>query len=250
LTSKATDEAEKATDEAEGGTFAGRDAAVTAEATSSVGTAYGGYVLRTGAALAEWEDVFSRYVFDSRFRGHRPILELGPGRCSFTRQAPADIMAVDNAPEVVDRFSAMGLQVYLGSAYDIPFPDSHFSAAYSCWLLEHLDDPLRCLRAVHRVLRPGGYMYMIVPSADALLRGFYDDYTHIRPFTPVSLRQLAEDAGFRQYKVEALFWTRGLRRLIPLLGKDRVVTSLGIADHYVRRARVTNHLNFCLEAWK
>ena len=106
----------KATNEAEGRAFTGRDTAVTAEATS---TAYGSYILRTGASLAEWEDVFSRYVFESRFRGHHPILEIGPGRCSFTRQAPEDIIAVDNAPDVVDRFSAMGLQVYLGSAYDI-----------------------------------------------------------------------------------------------------------------------------------
>ena len=212
--------------------------------------AYGDYILRTGASLAPWEDVFSRYLFESRFRGRRPILELGPGRCSFTRQAPDDIIAVDNAPELVNKFCAMGLQVHLGSAYEIPFPDGYFSAAYSCWLLEHLDDPLRCIRDVYRVLRTGGYMYMIVPSADSLLRGFYDDYTHVRPFTPASLRQLSEDAGFTRIRVEELFWTRGLRRLIPLFGKDRVVRSLGIADRFVRRANIRNRYNLCLEAWK
>ena len=113
-----------------------------------------------------------------------------------SRQASDKIIAVDNAPAVVDHYKLEGLDIRLGTAYELPFEDASASGVFSCWLLEHLDDPLRCLTEVKRVLRPGGYACFIVPSVESLNRGFYDDYTHLRPFSQATMKQLAEDARF------------------------------------------------------
>jgi SAM-dependent methyltransferase len=213
--------------------------------------AYGDYILRTGAQINAWEQLFNRYFYETRFRDlQAPIVDLGPGRCAFTRQAPDKIIAVDNAPAVVDRYKLQGLDIRLGSAVDLPFEDASVAGLYCCWLLEHLDNPVACLAEVRRVLRPGGYTCFIVPSAASLGRGFYDDYTHIRPFTHLSMKQLAEDAGFLRHRTTHLFWTRGLRRLIPVLGEDRLMGVLAMSDRISQRSRrLVNRQNLVFEAW-
>jgi SAM-dependent methyltransferase len=198
--------------------------------------------------LHDWERVFTRWVFESRFAGRRPILELGPGRCFFVRQAPGDIVAIDTAVGVVEHYAAEGLDIRVGDACDLPFEDDYFEGVYSCWLLEHLPNPDRCLKEIKRVTKPGGYVCLIVPSAKELKRGFYDDWTHIRPYTPVSLGQLAADAGFASWSTNNLVWTRGLRRLIPTLGDKRMVRVHTWLDRYGRRLGLTNQYNLIFEA--
>ncbi len=212
--------------------------------------AYGDYILRTGGEFGAWENLFNRYFYESRFRDlEAPIVDLGPGRCAFTRQAPDKIIAVDNAPSVVDHYGSEGLDIRLGSAYELPFEDASVSGLYSCWLLEHLDNPVGFLTEVRRILRPGGYICLIVPSAESLNRGFYDDYTHIRPFTHASLKQLAEDARFSRHRTRYLFWTRGLRRLIPSLGEDRLLRVLALMDQISQRSgKLVNRQNLVFEA--
>jgi SAM-dependent methyltransferase len=210
---------------------------------------YGDYILKTGGATTAWENVFNRYLFESRFRGKAPILDIGPGRCAFTRQDPQNVIAVDNSPSIVARYGADGLDVRLGSATDLPFEDAFFEAAFACWILEHLPEPERCVREVGRTLRRNGYFCAIVPSAQSLSRGFYDDYTHVRPFTPASLRQLAAAAGFSRFVVSYLFWTRGVRRLLPLVREDGVLRLLRLLDMRGRHL-ATNRFNLMLEAWK
>ena len=115
----------------------------------------------------------------------------------------------------------------------IPFRDGEFAGVFCCWLFEHLREPDVALREIHRILSPGGYACVIVPSARTVgTSSFYDDYTHIRPYTRTSLTQLACDAGFSQFEIKPLFWTRGAGRLAadrpagsrawaPLPGHDR-----------------------------
>jgi SAM-dependent methyltransferase len=113
-----------------------------------------------------------------------------------------------------------------------------------------LDDQLRCLTEVRRILRPGGYACFIVPSVESLTRGFYDDYTHLRPFSHATMKQLAEDARFSRYRSRYLFWTRGLRRLIRSLGEERLLGILATMDRISQRSRkLVNRQNLVFEAW-
>lgn len=76
-------------------------------------------------------------------------------------------------------------------------------------VLEHLTDPVRCLRYVKRWLTPGGYVVASVPNVAhgsvrlALLAGHWDyqehgllDRTHLRWFTLDTLVPLFGDAGY------------------------------------------------------
>jgi SAM-dependent methyltransferase len=211
---------------------------------------YAEYILRTGNALATWEDAFGRYLYESRFRGRRPILDVGPGRCWFTRQQPSDITGLELEQDLVDRYVAQGLQLRQGSVMDIPFEDEAFQGVFCCWLLEHLPHPDDALREISRVLTVGGYACVIVPSARSVTRGFYDDFTHIRPYTRASLEQLSQRAGFSRYVVNPLFWTRGGPRIASRVQPETLNRALSYSDHALRRVGIVNRSNLMLEAWK
>ena len=208
---------------------------------------YGTYVQATGSSIGDWEHVFSEYILTSRFAGRRQILELGPGRCSFLRLAPERIIGLDLSPSLVDAYSQQGLDLRFGSVNAIPLPDCSLDAVYACWLFEHLADPETAAREIWRVLRPGGYACIIVPSADSLQRGFYDDYTHVRPFTCASLHLLAVATGFSRFRSTNLFCTRGLGRLLPFLSEQRVLRLIRMFDRDRRRVGLVNRNNLALD---
>ena len=58
-----------------------------------------------------------------------------------------------------------------------PFEDSSVGVLRAYDVLEHLRDPLHSMKEIHRVLAPGGYALIQVPSTDG--RGAWQDPTHV-----------------------------------------------------------------------
>lgn len=211
---------------------------------------YGDYILRTGTAIIrQLELVYGAHWYRTRFAGKAPILDIGPGRCWFTKQNLNDIAAIDNAPELVDHYRQRGVNIRLGDAYQVPYPEEYFEGVFCCWLLEHLSEPDRAFLEMYRILKPGGYACVIVPSPNDMT-AFYDDYTHVRPYTPVSLRQLAEGSGFTRCSVECLPWVRGITYVLRVFGPSPAQKYMHWADTYLRKLRLVNRNNLMLEAWR
>ena len=91
---------------------------------------------------------------------------------------------------VVDFAGAAGRVDFLSDARALPLPDNTLDYLVSSHVLEHLPDPLAALHEWHRVLRPGGLLYLVVPdkrftfdeprpltSAEHLLRDFHEGTT-------------------------------------------------------------------------
>lgn len=214
------------------------------------GESYGNYILRTGGGITgQLELLLGAYWYQNRFAGKAPVLDLGPGRCWFTRQQTNDIVAVDNAPDVVEHFRQEGIHILQGDAYNIPAPEEYFEGIFCCWLLEHLHEPDRAMREMRRVMKPGGYACVIVPTPHDM-EAFYADYTHVRAFTKISLKQLAEDAGFIRYKSEYLPQMTGLSRVLALAGLRPAHAYLRFADRFLRKVGLVNRNHLMLEVWK
>lgn len=49
------------------------------------------------------------------------------------------------------------------SALQVPFADNSFDTVVSTEVLEHVPEPLRALREIQRVLKPGGYLVLSAP---------------------------------------------------------------------------------------
>lgn len=80
--------------------------------------------------------------------------------------------------------------------------DASFDVIYSKSFLEHLNNPLFFLTEACRVLKPGGKIVTLTPDWDSQYKNFFDDYTHVRPFTMKSLEEIQVAAGFKNVTVE------------------------------------------------
>jgi len=94
---------------------------------------------------------------------------------------------------------------------EISAKNNVYDAVICTHVFEHLQNPLIAIKEIFRVLKPGGKLYLETPSQRALNLpsftsvnstekvpiNFYDDPTHIRPFSPPALVQLTSDVGFK-----------------------------------------------------
>lgn len=100
----------------------------------------------------------------------------------------------------------------------LPFRSGSVSAIYAYHVLEHVP-LLRVMDEFHRILRPGGLVHIRVPHASSFC--FWDDPTHIRPFTSRTF-----DYWIPNYHQEYGFKTRFevLSRRLAFLANDDVNT--------------------------
>ena len=95
----------------------------------------------------------------------------------------------------------------------IPLPDNSVGVLHAHHILEHLKDPIKSMREIHRVLAHGGWAFIEVPSTDG--RGAWQDPTHItywneNSFLYYTRREQArfidnEDIRFQEYKLNTYY---------------------------------------------
>jgi SAM-dependent methyltransferase len=57
---------------------------------------------------------------------------------------------------------------YVAEGDDLPFEDNTWDYVLSSHVLEHFFDPIKAVKEWLRVIKPGGYVFMIVPKSRAL----------------------------------------------------------------------------------
>ena len=78
----------------------------------------------------------------------------------------------------------------------LPYPDNSFDVVFSKSVIEHIIDPSCFLRECKRVLKPAGVLILLTPDWVTQKENFYDDPTHVHPYTRKSLRMILEMEGF------------------------------------------------------
>ncbi|HET9956461.1 MAG TPA: class I SAM-dependent methyltransferase [Polyangiaceae bacterium] len=126
------------------------------------------------------------------------LLDLGSGRGEFLHgfgELGFRAQGIDRARPTSTRFPEPVVQ----ADYErdgLPFADGSFDVLFNKSVFEHITDIGKVLRECLRVIRPGGRMISLVPDWQAQWRHFYDDWTHVRPFTLTGLRECVQSHGF------------------------------------------------------
>lgn len=88
---------------------------------------------------------------------HRRVLEIGSGT-GLLQDLVEDYVGIDIATSS-GRF--LRKPFIVGSAAQLPFSDNSFDAAFSVWVLEHVEQPEYMLDELRRVIRPGGTLFLV-----------------------------------------------------------------------------------------
>lgn len=125
------------------------------------------------------------------------ILDFGCGNGGIISRLTADRkLGVEIGEEAAQVARSSGIEVY-PSVADIP--QNTADIAISFHALEHVDDDAASMLGIFRALRPGGRVRIIVPGELPIRKQrhwFENPNMHLRTWTPLSLGNLADRAGF------------------------------------------------------
>ena len=152
---------------------------------------------------------------------YRTLLELGPGRGEFLdgfAECGFDVLGLDNSLHSDRRFP-WSLVVADIEGKPIPLASNSVDIVFNKSLIEHIHGTDLFLSEIYRVLRPGGLMIVMTPDWKAQYRHFYDDYTHVRPFTIMGLTDVVEAHRFlirdaRRFRQLPFLWRRPYLRIV------------------------------------
>lgn len=103
-----------------------------------------------------------------------------------------------------------------GVAESLPFPAGQYDSAFLCWILEHVEDPMRTLSEVRRVLRPGApvvvtevqngtfFLDPYSPNTLQFWMAFNDTQLELGgdPFVGAKLGNLLQAVGYGEVRTE------------------------------------------------
>lgn len=112
------------------------------------------------------KEIFKKYCFDLAEKDARDknllLVDLGGGINGRPGYTSIDLENGDLIADLND---------------GIPLPDNSVGVINASHILEHLKDPIKSMREIHRVLIHGGWAFIEIPSTDG--RGAFQDPTHV-----------------------------------------------------------------------
>ena len=122
---------------------------------------------------------------------NKKILDLGEGDGSFikvleTKNLEGSGLDLENVDFEKDSF---------------PIESESIDIITSNSVIEHLRDVSNFFNESYRVLKKNGIIILVTPNFKYNYQNFYDDSTHVNPFTAVKLKEILELFNFKDSKV-------------------------------------------------
>jgi ubiquinone/menaquinone biosynthesis C-methylase UbiE len=195
------------------------------------------------------------------------VLDVGCGPGTITldlaaRCAPGRALGLDPSADVIAQATASaaeagatGVTFAVGDVYALDLPDDSFDVVHAHQVVQHVDDPVRALREMRRVCRPGGTVavrdsdyagftwWPALPELDRWLAVYREvaRSNHAEPDAGRRLLAWAHQAGFTDVEASASTWcfaTPADRAWWGGLWADRVVGS-ALATQALERGLAT-----------
>jgi SAM-dependent methyltransferase len=151
------------------------------------------------------------------------VLDVGAGRGGFVQEAcrqGLDALGLEMQPEAAFVWGPIGVHGVIADGLRAPFGAAAFDVVRMKEILEHVHEPLALVREGNRLLRPGAVLIAHVPTPYSQfypVANFWDDYTHVRPFSRTALTRLFVDAGFAVESIQG--YVAGRNPVETVIGK-------------------------------
>lgn len=145
------------------------------------------------------------------------ILNLGCGKVRIPDSIGVDRVKIEGYVDVIHDLDLL----------PYPFESNSYNEVHMYHVLEHLKDPLKKIEEIHRILKPGGILYLRVPHFSSMAA--FTDLTHVRPFGFFSFDCL-EKNNYQHFYTKVEF--KIISREIKYLG---LYPNSGIYEKYVHK---------------
>lgn len=147
----------------------------------------------------------------SPYRQAKRLLDVGCGVGAFLDEAKElgwETFGAEYTQEAVEVCQSNGHSMHLGPILSAAFPDNHFDVVIYSEVIEHINNQPLEFAEVHRILRPGGMLYVTTPNFNALERRLLGEKwnviqypEHLVYFTPRTLHNLLAPLGFERQRI-------------------------------------------------
>ncbi len=137
----------------------------------------------------EWDSspIIYKRLIGENVRSDITILDIGCGHTDFLKEIydrTPFTYGIDPDAGALAKNQTIKHTV-AGNAEKLPFQDSFFDVVVLAWVLEHLEDPEKVFREIHRVLKPHGTVIFLTPNTwnynvwiiRAIPNAFHDFFT-------------------------------------------------------------------------
>ena len=135
-----------------------------------------------------------------------------------------EIMGVELSEFATKEARKKGLDVKIGTLKSSRFPQNHFDVVTIQDVIEHVEDPVSELKNVQKVLKPGGYAFIVTPDVSGFwskilgsLWYHYKPGEHIMYFSQKSLKKALEVSGFKNIKTGKTYHVMSLEYIFNRL---------------------------------
>jgi 2-polyprenyl-3-methyl-5-hydroxy-6-metoxy-1,4-benzoquinol methylase len=186
-----------------------------------------GALLRRAAVLPYTMRYGTTGIECAPFGGGR-LLEVGCGVGSFLRTL-SDLgwkaTGIDISPIAVEkaRINVPAATIHIGTLEETPL-DGHYDLIVMCHVLEHLDNPAKCLERCFELLAPSGVLLVCIPNLGSLESNLFsrrwiglDVPRHLVHFREPVMRNLLERCGYAIEHVRPQFFASSLAESVIFL---------------------------------
>jgi ubiquinone/menaquinone biosynthesis C-methylase UbiE len=143
------------------------------------------------------------------------LLDIGSGKgnalVGFQRRG-LKVKGIDKREECIEILSDFDIRECNLENEAFPFENNYFDYVYSKSVFEHVYNTQNIIKEIYRVLKPGGISVQLTPDWATDYKIFWDDPTHVKPFTRKGLQNAFMLNEFIEVRAERFY-------MLPFLWK-------------------------------
>ncbi len=147
------------------------------------------------------------------FIAHGKIMDIGCGSGEtllLLKESGWDVFGMDIDTNAIKVAKKRGLKnVHIGTYESLnEYKDNYFDAIRMYHVIEHIDDPINCMRLAYKKLKKGGEIIIGTPNISSFIASLMKQYwynldspRHLYLFSPYTLTRIAQVSEFKDCRI-------------------------------------------------